>query len=140
MAKVSITIDDQHPGIVAVFGADSIPRMAALKGYTEVELIPEAELPEKVERPLTQEEIDNGIFGEGVTTVLDYPEGTEFYRPNSETKAVFLGKTILNKNIIPSLLEGFAKAKRAEADAAIADGLKQAAQVIEAAAVIEVVE
>ena len=138
--KVTITIDDADKGIVTLFGPNSINGIADAMGYMPMEPIPEDELPEKVERQLTEEEISSGLYGEGVTTTMDYPEGTEFYQPNTKSKAEHVGETILNNRIIPALLEHFVQIKKAQAQAQIDEGLKQAEDVLRKAAVIEVVE
>ena len=126
MAKVTITIDDANPAIVAAFGADSLTTSANDLGYMEmVEKSPE-ELPEKVE---TQIEMD----GETITK-LDYPEGTEFYKPNPHTRADFVAQKMLRDQIIPVLVRNLRTRKEAEARATVDAELKQAQDIIEQAA------
>ena len=126
MAKVTITIDDANPAIVAAFGADALTTSANDLGYMEmVEKSPE-ELPEKVE---TQIEMD----GETITK-LDYPEGTEFYKPNPHTRADFVAQKMLRDQIIPVLVRNLRTRKEAEARATVDAELKQAQDIIEQAA------
>ena len=101
MSKVTITIDDSNPTLVSVFGSNTIDTIADEFGYmTMVEKSVE-ELPEKVEFIYT-----NPISGEVITDMV-YPEGTEFYKENPESKAEFVGRIVLRDSIVPKLLSGF---------------------------------
>ena len=115
MAKVTITIDDANPEIVAVFGPNSLNNIAdRVYGYMELVEKTEDELPEKVEKETVNPD------GETVT-VMEYPEGTEMYKPNPDSRAVHVGKTVLKEDILPSLLRDFSQQvkKGALADAEV---------------------
>lgn len=133
MAKVTITIDDTNPAIVAAFGANALHTIADQEfAYKEVVQKTEAELPDKIE--VTRNE---GIEGEPVT-VLEYPEGTVLTKPNPDSRGQHIGKTILKENIIPRLLQGFRKRRQAEKATEVENEMATAAQVLEAAAEIKV--
>lgn len=104
MAKVTITIDDTNPAIVEAFGKNILDVIAERDfGYMEmVEKTPD-ELPEKI--AVQKEDL---ATGEKIT-VMEYPKGTEFYKPNPDSKAVHVGKQMLKTKIVPALLEGMRK-------------------------------
>lgn len=134
MTKVSITIDDKDPKIVAIFGENSINNIADLEGYTPIVAKDEAELPAKIAVV-----VPDPVTGEDIIT-QEYPEGTELYKENPETKASFVGKSILKKAIIPRLLAGFKQVKTQEVTAQMNEALKQVEEMLESVAVIEVKE
>lgn len=124
MSKVTITIDDTNPALVAAFGENSLETIADEFGYmTMVEKTAE-ELPEKVLDEETQTEI--------------YPEGTELYKPNPQSKAAFVAEKILTENIVPRLLVGFKNRKQVEANQSVDIAVKQAEALVASVAVIEV--
>jgi hypothetical protein len=126
MSKVTITIDDSNPALVAAFGENSLEIIADDLGYmTQVEKDP-SELPEKV----TTTTPDGFEY-------LDYPAGTELYKPNPQTKAAFVGERILKENIVPRLLQGFGRRKESEALETVRSEVKQAEALL--ASVAEIV-
>lgn len=123
MSKVTITIDDTNPAIVAAFGANSLETIADEFGYMQmVEKIPE-ELPAKI---LNEE-----------TGVEEYPEGTELYKSNPQSKAEFVARKILEDNIIPRLLTSFKQRRENEKRAEVQAELTQAHNILASTAVIE---
>lgn len=141
MSKVTITIDDKSPALVSMFGENALNTIANAMRYQEKIALSEEELPEKVCRDLTEQEMKSGMYGDmTVTQICEYPEGTVLTKNNPDTRAQYVGKTILREKIIPALLENFEKVKKNEALAGVAVTMKQASEVLEQVAVIEVTE
>lgn len=125
MAKVTITIDDTNPTLVAAFGENALEAIAdGEMGYQSMVEVLESELPAKIEVEL----IDK-VTGEPYTK-MDYPEGTELYKPNPQSKADFVAFKILTENIAPRLVQGLAVRKRAEAALKADKEIKQAEQIV----------
>lgn len=125
MSKVTITIDDTNSTLVAAFGENALEVIAdGEMGYQSMVEIPESELPEKVEVEITAEST-----GETIKS-LQYPEGTELYKPNPQSKADFVAMKILTENIAPRLVSGLAVRKRAEAAAKAEVEIKQAEAIV----------
>lgn len=123
MSKVTITIDDTNPALVAAFGENSLETIADEIGYMEMVEKSESELPEKVFNPATD--------------LPEYPDGTEMYKPNPQTKAEFVGRKILEDNIIPRLLTGFSAKKQNEKAEEARIQIKQAEDILSSVAIIE---
>ncbi len=127
MSKVTITIDDTNPALVAAFGANSLELIADEIGYMEMVAKAEKELPLKI--PYTAED---------GTEYMDYPEGTEMYKINPQSKAEFVARKILEDNIIPRLLSGFSSRKRNEKLEEAKNEVQQAELLLNSVSVIEV--
>lgn len=119
MAKVTITIDDTNPAIVAMFGANSLNTIADSMGYTDMVEKTIDELPAKVDIQTTDPD-GNPI------TIQDYPVGTEMFKPNPLTKGEYVAGVILKKHIVPALLASFEKQQTAAALAQVETAIEQA--------------
>lgn len=125
--KVSITIDDANPAIVAAFGADSLVEIANDLGYMSQVEKTEDELPEKISVVINPGDVTEN-------TVMQYPEGTEMFKANPQTPGQFVGEAILKTRIIPALVENMRKRKQEEVLTTVETEMTQAASAIEAAA------
>jgi hypothetical protein len=130
MSKVTITIDDTNAAIVAAFGENSLDEIANQLGYMEKVEKSEAELPEKVE-------VEHNVGGE-TETVLEYPEGTEMYKDNPQTRGEFVGAKILETKIIPELLSGLRIKKTSEAMEKVNAEMGTATDILKNAATVTV--
>lgn len=68
------------------YPTDLAEAFADRRGYQPMVVIPEAELPAKVDVV-----VPDPVTGEDIT-VQEYPEGTELYKANPETREEFLKK------------------------------------------------
>jgi len=126
MSKVTITIDDTNSALVAAFGENSLETIADQMGYmTEVEKN-ESELPKKIK-----------INAPDGIEYFGYPEGTEMYKPNPQSKAQFVAEKILVENIVPRLLAGFSAKKQAEKNEEARIEVKQAEEILTSVAIVE---
>ena len=130
MSKVTITIDDSNAAITAAFGANSLDSIADQFGYMEMVEKDENELPAKVK---VEKELNGETF-----TVEVYPEGTEMFKVNPHSRTEFVAQVMLERHIVPALINNLHKDKQAQALAAIETEMKTAATVLESAAEITV--
>lgn len=128
MSKVTITIDDAKPELVAAFGADALNTIADEFGYMEMVEKTAEELP-----PMEDVTITDPGTGEPVT-VQKYQEGTEMFKPNPQTRAEFVAQRMLTQHIVPALVRNLGDRKRKEALAQVESEVKQAAEVIKSVA------
>lgn len=133
MSKVTIAIDDTNPALVAAFGENSLSTIADEFGYMEMVEKEESELPAK--EPYT---FTDPATGEEITSER-YPEGTEMYKPNPESRANFVGRKMLENEIVPALIRGLSDRKRKEALANVDQEIEQAKDVLKNVAVVETV-
>ena len=127
MSKITITIDDANPAIVAAFGADSLIKIADQLGYMEKVEKTEEELPAKVEVVVDGE------------TILQYPEGTEMYKDNPQTRGTFIAEIILKDKIIPTLLASYENELRRQSNEENQAKMTNAKEVIKSATEIVIV-
>lgn len=85
MREITITLTEQD--LLETTGR-TLEEITDVNGYQTVVPLTEAELPAKVEKtyenPITKE----------TETVMDYPDGTVFTKPNPETRTAFLAKRL----------------------------------------------
>jgi hypothetical protein len=132
MAKVTITIDDTNPGIVAAFGADVLTSLANSKGYTDV--IPNPDYVPAVGSP-EMEDVDASPDSDGnfvMVTNPDYVSAIGEPTISNTTRANFVGEKALKEAVVPYLLKEYSLSIRKEADTA----LVQASDVLVGAAKI----
>jgi hypothetical protein len=110
MAKVTITIDDTDSRLVAAFGEGTLETIANENGYMTMVEKTEEELPSKVE--VTKNEIDPITGESSEVIVMEYPEGTEMYKPNPQTTGDYVGQLVLSDLIAPFLLKGLNERSR----------------------------
>jgi len=136
MAKVTITIDDAAPDIQSAFGTTAIVDVAAFYGWqTEVPKT-EAELPAKIMKEPTPEDIEMGMTEPYET----YPEGTEMNKPNPQSAADFLADFILRRHIAPALVKSYKVKRQKEMDNQMSNDMVLAEGAVVNAATIEIVE
>ena len=123
--KVTISIDDTNPMIVAAFGADSINTIADSMGYMDDVYKDASELPAMV---------DSGKVDLIGNPIMEYPEGTVLTKPNPQTRAQFVGATILKNRIVPALIERFAQIRRDAANKEIEAEIEEAKTIVTQAA------
>lgn len=119
MSKVTITIDDSNPALVAAFGSNSLNTIADQFGYMDMVEKTEEELPTKIE---VEHQADDGE----TFTTMEYPEGTEMFKANPVSRPEFVAQVILKTRIIPALLEKLEKTKRSQAIQAVDDEINTA--------------
>jgi hypothetical protein len=99
----------------------------------------EDELPEKVEKKPTEEELEMGLFTPEYR-YMDYPEGTVLTKPNPQSAADFLANLILRKRIVPTLIESLGSQKRRESEIRLKNELSVAESLIVNASEIKIEE
>jgi hypothetical protein len=144
MAKVTISLDDSRPEIIALFGENALETVADDMGYmttvpnpdyvpaqgNETMQDPDWVMPDDFE-PLTDTipQIPNPNY------VAQVGEAT---MPNPISKADFVARQILRNRIIPALIERFEQRRKREADALLKAQITQVATVLESVAEVSV--
>lgn len=138
MAKITITIDDANPAIVAALGDGTVDTVSVLKGYQEMvanpDYVPEIgsiQIPDSSWTPGVDE-------SEADRPLIDNPDyvpavGTPTI-PNTKTKGAFLAEKVLADVIVPWLF----KEKEAAARKEVETQLQQVKQIVTNAAEIRV--
>lgn len=131
MSKVTISIDDTNPAIVAAYGEDSLIKVAEAMGYADRLPLPEDQWPEQE----TQEVTDT----DGNTTTEPIPYTAEqISTPNPESAAEHVGKMILNKYIVPALTKKAEQKIETEAMAQAREIIAQGREAVKAAAEVTI--
>lgn len=140
MAKVTISLDDSRPEIIALFGENALETVADDMGYMATVPNPD-HVPgvgsETIQDPEWErpEDFDELTGETPMVPNPDYvPAVGEPTMPNPMTKAQYVAGQILRNRIIPALTERFEQRRKREAERQIKEQVAQVAQVLESVA------
>lgn len=130
MAKITLTLDDSAPAMVAAFGENAIEKLSDAMGYqTKVE-VPKDELPE-VE--MIEVETNEGMIERPRDYTVD-----ELYKDNPQSREEFVSAIVIKRGITPILLENAKRDIERQVQAQTQEKVAQLEAVLESSIVKEI--
>lgn len=136
MSKVTISLDDSRPEIIALFGENALSTVADDMGYMVTVSNPDhvpAQGGETIADPTWERPEDFDEMTGEVPQVPnpDYvPAVGEPTMPNPITRPEFVAGQILRNRIVPALIERFEQRRKREAERLIKEQVAQVADVL----------